>query len=1029
VGIATDETGSVVPNANVAMRNTDTGASRTTATGADGGYTFPQLPPGTYEITVTAPGFSRAVISEVVVRVGTRTTADIKLKLGSVATSVNVTASATGVKRDDIAVGQVTMESTIVELPLNGRDYLQLAYLSPGMSYAASNSPATSWTGRSNLTLVVAGVHEHDVSFLLDGIESRDPTWGNTGFRPSVDAIEEFNVQRNALTADQGVGLAVVNTIIKSGTDSFHGTLFEFVRNGQVDARNFFDPTNKPPYHQNDFGGTFGGPIIKDKLFFFGNYEGYRQALGSSAEGLFPTTTELQGVFPTTKVVSGKVVPNIITDPQTGQPFLNNTIPTNRLSTVAKNVVPFFPTPNGSFQNNNYLKTLSYPYTWDQFHIKVDINLPHNDRFFARYSYVNDWLDDPGFRQGWGLKRPLGDQSAAAVYTHIFTPTLVNVLRLGYNRNNDQNVSEGAYGPDIAKQVGLHNTSTTKTSFGLPGMGFTGYSGIGAGGTENEIDLTNMFELSDNLSWHKGKHDLKFGADIRRTHLFRISDYPSDPTFTFGGTYTGDAIADFLLGLPSFAQWGIGDTSVNYENIFWAPYVQDNWKLKPNLTVYMGLRWEYDQPPTELNDRQGYFDFRTSTIKTIRADHLQRGLMYPDKNNFGPRLGFAYSPTARTVIRAAAGMYYALVPANEAQFRGVDQPPFFYVGSLYNSQPAFFTLDNLFPPISSAPASSLCVLNPHDRTPYAIQYNFNIQHEFEGGFMAEIGYVGDEGRKINRRFNSNIADPGPEPLAERRPYQGYSDILTSQNDGISNYNGLNVQVTKPMSKGIMLIAAYTYGKDLNTADEDEYIHRDNSKGIFKDMYGPSEFDQRQRLTLSYVYSLPFGRGQSLLNNVNGAVSKIVSGWQLAGITTFASGEPVTADDNWASWGNIGGRRVDPAICIGPLNSSSLRSNIRKNPTLGPYFNIQNALAPAYGTMGNCGANSVLNPGLNDFDWALLKQTQITERVGIQFRAEAFNIWNHAQFGNVDNGFRDTNYGYISSARSPRDVQFALKLIF
>jgi hypothetical protein len=232
-----------------------------------------------------------------------------------------------------------------------------------------------------------------------------------------------------------------------------------------------------------------------------------------------------------------------------------------------------------------------------------------------------------------------------------------------------------------------------------------------------------------------------------------------------------------------------------------------------------------------------------------------------------------------------------------------------------------------------------------------------------------------------------------------------------------------------MSKGFMLMAAYTYGKELNTGDYAEYVHRDTSKGIFKDMYGPSEFDQRQRLTLSYVYALPFGRGQHLLSNVGGAANKVVSGWQLSGITTFASGQPITADDNWSGWGNIGGRRVDPAICIGPLNNSTLRHNIRKNPTLGPYFNINNALAPAYGTMGNCAKDTVLNPGLNNFDWAVIKDTKVTERISLQFRAESFNIWNHAQFGNVDNGYKDAHYGYITWARAPRDVQFGMKLIF
>ena len=1023
VGIVTDPTGSVVPNAAVNLRNINSGSTEATTTGADGAYSFSQLPPATYEITVTAAGFSRGIISQVVVRVGTRTTADIVLRVGDVATSVSVIASATAVKQDDIAVGTVTSANTIVELPLNGRNYLQLAQLAPGIGYATTNSPSHDWTGRSNLTLVVNGLHEADVSFLLDGIESRDPTWGNTGFRPSVDAIEEFNVQRSALTADQGVGLAVVNTVLRSGTDNFHGTVFEFVRNNDLNARNFFDYPNRVSYHQNNFGGTFGGPILKDRLFFFSNYEGYRQAQGGTTIQTFPTTNELNGVFPTT-----------ITDPTTGQPFPDNTIPGTRFDKIAKNVIPFFPTPTNTNSTNNFIKALSYPVTWDQGHFKMDINLPHNDRLSLRYSYVQDSLVDPGAAAGWGLIRPLGDQQVEISYTHIFTPTLVNMLRLGYQRNNDRNLAQGAYGSDIAKQIGLQNTTTTVTSFGLPGFGFTGISGIGAGGTENEVDLTNLFEISDNMSWHRGKHDIKFGEEIRRTHLFRVSDYPSDPSFSFNGQYTGNSIADFLLGFPSFFQWGIGDTSVNYENIFWAGYVQDNYKITSKLTMYMGLRYEYNQPPTEINNREGYLDLRNSTYQTVVANHLSRGMVDPDRNNFGPRLGFAYSPLPKTVIRAAGGVYYGLLPLNEDQFLGVLNPPFFYIGSISNTVPTpTYQLQNQFPSLSSAPTSSPNTVDPHDRTPYVFQYNFNLQHEFQGGFLVEAAYVGDHGVKLNRRFNANIADPGPTPLAQRRPYQGFSDILVSQNDGISNFNSLNLRVTKPMSHGILLDAAYTYGKELNIGDYAEYVHRDDVAGIFHDMKGPSEFDQRQRLTLNYVYTLPFGKGKSYLGNASGAVDKLVSGWQLTGLTTFASGGPQTANDNWSQLANIGARRQDPAICVGPLNSSSLRSNIRNNtstnPALGPYFNIQNALAPANGAMGNCGKDMVSDPGLNNFDWALLKQTQITERVGIQFRAETFNIWNHAQFGPVDAGFADANYGKITSARDPREIQFGLKLIF
>lgn len=1020
VGVITDQTGSIVPNGAITLKNTNTGSTQATTSGTDGGYTFSQLPSGTYEIAVTAPGFNRAVIPQVVVRVGTRITVDIKLEVGNVATSVEVTAAATMVKHDDIAVGQIVTERSIVALPLNGRNYLQLANLSPGMSYVTNNSPATDWTGRANLTLVVAGIHEADVSFLLDGIETRSTRWGNTGFRPSVDAIEEFNVQRNALTADQGVGLTVVNTVLRSGTNNFHGTAFEFIRNEALDARNFFDPSKKPPYKQNQYGFTLGGPIRKEKLFFFGNYEGYRQRLASTAMGNFPTPEELQGVFPGT-----------ITDPQTGEPFDQNTIPQDRFDPIAKNVLPYFPQPNSSTPGFNYSRALSYPVDTDQFHIKVDLNLPHNDRLFVRYSYVNDYLTTPSLAPGWGLKRPLGDQNAAVVYTHIFSPTVVNVLRLGYNRDNTTSLPESAYGPDVAKDIGLQNTTVTPTSFGLPGFSFTGWSGIGQGYTQTQLTIDSQFEISDNLSLHRGKHDIKVGTDIRRDHLKFNDDFPSNPSFSFYGTYSGDAVADFLLGLPAYFQWGIGDTTTNYEKILWTAYVQDNYRVRPNMTLYFGLRYEYDQPPTEINDRQGVFDLVTNQVLTIRDNHLPRGLNDPDKNNWGPRLGFAYTPFSKTVVRGAVGAYYGLLPANEYQFRGILNPPFYYIGSITNTVPTpTFRLQDQFPALTSLPTLAPNTINLHDRTPYVYQYNFNIQHEFRGGFLVEAGYVGDTGHKLNRRFNNNIAPPDPTvPLADRRPHPGFSDILTSQNDGNSIYNGFNLRVDKPMAKGFLLLASYTLGKELNIGDYAEYIHRTVSGNAFKDMRGPSEFDQRQRLTLSYVYRLPFGKGQTLLSQASGPVNKLVSGWELSGITTFASGQPRTPSAEWTDWAHIGGRRVDPGICVGPLNNSSLRSNIRNNPTLYPYFNVENVVIPAEGTMGNCGRGVVTGPGLNNWDVGLMKETRVTERFGIQFRAETFNTWNHAQFGAVVTNFLDPNFGRITWARAPRDVQFGLKLIF
>lgn len=398
----------------------------------------------------------------------------------------------------------------------------------------------------------------------------------------------------------------------------------------------------------------------------------------------------------------------------------------------------------------------------------------------------------------------------------------------------------------------------------------------------------------------------------------------------------------------------------------------------------------------------------------------------PDRNNFAPRFGFAYAPREKWVIRGGIGVFYDLLSGNETQFYGVSLPPISQIQSIVNTIPVpTYRLQDMFPAPQFAPSTSPNTVSPFDRTPYVYQYNLGLQHEFRG-VLFEAGYVGSTGHKLNRRFMANLARLGPEPIAQRRPYQGFGDILKSQSDGWSNYNGLNIKVEKPFSKGLLLLAAYTYGKHLDIGGPDEYVHHDWA-GL-KDLRGPASINQRQRLVLSYVYELPVGRGKRAFGNAPGPLNTLISGWQLTGITTFSSGQPKTPQAG-TDWANIGQRRMQPAICVGPLNSSNLRSNIRKQPTLFPYFNVQNIVIPDRGTIGNCGRGGIVGPGINNWDMGLLKNTRITERVNVQFRAEFFNIWNHTQFAYLETGFLSPNFGRIGSARPPRDIQFGLKVMF
>jgi hypothetical protein len=936
------------------------------------------------------------------------------MQVGDVTTSVEVSSAAELVKKDDVQLGQVITTKSITALPLNGRNFIQLAQLSPGViQIGTAISPVTDWTSRTDQSIVVAGLRENDSSYLLDGIETRSPRWGSAGFRPSVDAILEFNVQRNAFTADQGWGTTVVNTLLRSGTNEFHGTLYEFLRNGKLDARNFFDGTTKPPFKQNQFGATMGGPIVHNKLFFFAAYEGFRQRLTNTLQGNFPNATQFGGAFSKT-----------IIDPRSGTAFPNNTIPADRIDAIAKNVIPYFPTPNRPTDPSlNYVRAAALRSDADQVHGKLDYNIGDADRMFARYSWDDEPLLSPSLVAGFGLNRPLGDQNVALSETHTFGASAVNELHIGYNRNRDFSTPERAYGPDLAAQIGLKNTSKTPANFTLPGFNISGYSGVGQGFAQTQETIDQIYQLNESFQISKGKHTVRTGIDIRYNRLNITNDFPSAPFFNFDGSYTGDATADFLLGLFQSTQAFNGSSAADFRRTNFAPFVEDNWKINPKLTLSFGLRYEYEAPYSEAHNKLNYLNFQT-----LQFVHVNGPVIRPDRNNFAPRFGFAYAPFSKTVVRGGFGVFYDLVSANETQFFGVLNPPNSQILALTNTLPKpTYQLQDMYPPFQFAPSTAPNTVDPNNRTPYLYQYNFNVQQDIRG-FLLETAYVGSTGHKLNRRFNSNLAYPNPAlPIAVRRPYKGFDDILTSLNNGWSNYNGLNVSLQKRYSKGLLLLAAYTFGKALDIGGPDEYVHHDLT-GTLKELRGPASLDTKHRFVTSLVYELPVGRGKALLSNTGSLANGLLGGWQVNTIATFSSGQPRTPAPG-VDWANIGGRRLQPGNRTGPGNDSDLRSNIRNNPVLFPYFRVQDFSLPPRGYVGNGGRGTIIGPGVNNWDFGLIKHTPIQERIDTEFRAEFFNLFNHAQFAGIDTNLNDASFGRITSARAPRDIQFGIKIIF
>jgi hypothetical protein len=598
----------------------------------------------------------------------------------------------------------------------------------------------------------------------------------------------------------------------------------------------------------------------------------------------------------------------------------------------------------------------------------------------------------------------------------------VNEFRVGYNRSIDHSTAEGAFGTDGARDIGLKNTSTKEANFvKLPGFGPTGFSSIGQGFSAALFTTDNLYQINENMSIKKGNHTLKFGGDLRPNHLSFSGDFPSNPVFAFNGKYTGDSVGDFLLGLFDNTFSYAGDTSANPKGMDLSFYASDNWKVTPNLNLTFGLRYEYFMPRDEENNKFTYLDF--STGKFVPKNPLFNS----DANNFAPRIGFAYSPWEKTAIRGGFGVYYDLIAGNETQFMGLLNPPNGQVTSLFNPDVPIYKVEEMYPDPEFAAQSAPNIVDPNSRIPYVYQYNLNIQKELKGHLL-EVGYVGSTGHKLNRRNNLNLAFADPSlPKNERVPYPQYTDLLASLNNGWSNYNGLNVRLEKRYSGGLFFLLSYTLGKYLDIGGPDEYVH-DNWKGTFGQLRGPAFMDQRHRVSMSWVYELPFGKEKKFGSDWGGALDAVLGGWQVNGIVTFQSGRQVTPLIS-GDWAQIGGRRKQPPIRLGEGNDKGLRSDIRNNPVLFPYFNVDDFVLPPALEMGDAGRGVLYTPGVNNWDIGFNKSFYFGETFRAQVRIETFNIWNHAQFLGLGITVNNPNFGRITSARSPRDIQFGFKLLW
>ncbi len=1052
-----DPNGSAISNASLTLKNVQENTSIPALTNGTGGYIFTQLKPGLYTLEVNAQGFQPQHLRDITIQLAQRAAVDVKLTLGTVNQTVTVSAAAETLLNSESATGgQVLTQETIQDLPLNGRNFIQLAQLTAGAApIGAGNSPATTWTGRTDQTIAIEGLRESDTSYLVNGIETRNARFGNAGIRPDPDAIQEFNVQRGFFTPDYGGSAAIINTTLRSGTNDLHLIAFELVRNKDFNANNYFansaGQSSPPPFSQNQFGATASGPVVipklfngRNKLFFLFNYEGFRQREGLNYTGLYPSAQQLAGnladnsagtgLFPTNSPFcsanpASQHCVNVI-NPATGLPFAGNQIPSSLLNPVSQKAIPFTPAPNvavnGGAVNFPTFNTFASPKqisSFDQYNTRIDYQIDSKDAVYGSYSNSDEPLYVPAIQPLGGTNNPLKDQLWTATWVRTFTPTIVNEFRFGHNDTSTYKLEEGAGGPNYAADTfGLKNTSTNPFDFGVPQFNITGFSGIGSFSEAIGADEEN-FQYVDNLSITRGAHNFKIGFQIMHLKYFEITDFGGVPSFNFSGQFTGltNGLAEFLLGTPFQATTSVGDSSQNMVSNYYGGYLADNWRISPKLTLNLGLRYEFAPYPREIHGRAEFFDFATAQ-EVIAGHGVRPEIVDPDYNNFAPRVGLAYQVTKNTVLRAGGGIYYATDNANELQFEIVGAP--FYSSQTLIATTPTLSVSNLFPAAGVGASFNPFTLNRRSRTPYVSQWTFDIQHSFGLNNFVEIGYAGNTAQKLPQRYNpdSGTVDPtNTIPLSQREPYPQFNGfILFSNNEGWSSYEGLTLRYEYRFHAGLSLLAAYTYQKALDLGNTDDFSMISAQFKTFD--RGHADYDVPHRFVLSYTYTLPFGHGERFLGNASRLLNAVIGGWQLNGITTFSKGQyqSVTTSKFWPN--------------ISPVFNTSV-PNVIGNPTAGqnPRGFWLNSAAFAYPTLhveGDAGRNQFEIPGIANWDMSLFKNTNITERLAAQLRFEAFNTFNHTQFGPPNMTWGTPTFGTITSTlEDARRLQLGLRLTF
>ncbi len=1084
-GTTVDEQRLRLPNVALTLQDTQTGLKRTQASSPDGAFEFTALPPGEYKITANAEGFQPLEL-RLTLEVNQQAKLDVILSVASQSETIQVAETIPLLHPNEAAVGEVVDHEHVAQLPLNGRQFMELAMLVPGVhsSHGASmgNMSALYWRPGQSSAISVSGGRPNSNTYLLDGTVNTDPAFNTYVISLSPDAIREFQIETGTYTAELGgAGTGQVNVVTKSGTNSLHGSAYEYLRNSAMDARDFTSPSQLPHFAHNQFGATAGGPVWKDHTFFFAAYEGFRMVQGQSNIMSVPTAAARLGNF---TGVANIYDPNLTqpnpafdparpvssTNPQSLRPqFANNTIPGDRINPIARTVLnQFVPLPNLPGESNNYLDTRAQRLSNDQGDLRIDHVLANGTSLFGRYSVSAERGFTPENLPGFGSFHDNRVQNLTLTDISPWSSHLVGEFRGGVSRMVLHRYAENANGPDYIRILGITGAGFGgPEANGLPQFNVQGYQPFG-----DSLLCTpcaygdTVIQGGGKLTWVHGNNSLRFGGDVERFRwnmkgffqnrgYFQFSPGFTSRTLTNDGT--GNALANFLLGFPVLQQVQNGIPSMQMRQTYLDLFVQDDWRATAHLTVNLGLRYELRTPLHDIGKILTNLTWQNGVPSAYVGGQngFPESLAFGDHNNYAPRIGIAYSPGAgKWVFRAGYGMFYSYPDMNLWCNQVHDVPLVF---------PQAVQSDNFTPSISgfAFPANpvlgvqrvSFTALDPHGKTPYVQQASVTIEKKLTESMMLQLGYVGAWAKKLDRARLPNNAPPGSAAVQPRRPVQNISFLPGTQlpsyvpvasltfpvsavnlleNSASSSYNSAFVLVKKRFSHGLSFLANYTFSKSLTDAPDfrspaNEAEVPQNSYNLRAE-WGLSGCDIPHRFVTSVIYKMPFSSHGLDWKSASGFAKLLAADWQVSTIYQWQSGFPFTVSvfgdtANAGSLLNVNPVRADVVPGVSPYLPSDKRSG-------DMWFNTDAFVTPAAFAFGNAGRNTVRGPRLSKADLSLERKFALREQTLLGFRAEFFNLFNHTNFDTPNRFVNTPQFGSVTmAATSSRQVQFALRLEF